>query len=135
MVNNMENISKELRDSQIIDFCILSNDLSIKINFFIEDNKELIIHFIDVLVFNYSKLIEERDSCFYVNECEIEIIKNGGKEKFKEFKYPFRNIHNDELINYKDHDLFYFNIEGDVCLSILCGLMKVFYKTDNLIKS
>lgn len=124
---NINDLATMLIDSQIIDVGIDSDDFSLKLDFSLDGNEEILLEFRDTLITNYSRILEYADSCFYVNKCSIKVLKNNDNDIIETLGYGFKNSANESSQTlYPNNTKYHFSIEGDVCIDIICCKIQVF---------
>ena len=125
MKNRIEEISKNLIESQIVDFKINATDLSVKITFLIEEKNKYTLLLNNVLILKYSRSLDD-ESPYQIYECSINEVLDGGKDLFEKLDYGFSQIDNSaNKFIYQDKRLFHIFLEGDICIDVVCADIKL----------
>jgi hypothetical protein len=118
---NENYISQLVTDSQLLEANINSNLNSIKLEFFTDkDNKNFILEFFNIIQYSMSKFLEkdEDSSSYYIVKAKLEILKDGGSDILKKLGYGYKDFEGNVLY-YPNESLFYFQTEGDICISLI----------------
>lgn len=68
------------------------------------------------------------ESCFWVGNLELKKLEADQSQILSSLSYPFQNQAG--LIKVGSSPLFYFRLEGDICIQLICGSYKIFQQLE-----
>jgi hypothetical protein len=71
---------------------------------------------------------DSEEYCFWVGNLEIRELEASQNQILSSLSYPFQNQAG--LIETGSSPLFYFRLEGDICIQLVCGSYKIFQQLE-----
>ena len=72
---------------------------------------------------------DPEESCFWVGNAELRQLTEDKSQILSALSYPFQN--QTGTIETGSSSLFYFRLEGDICIQIVCGSYKIFQQLES----
>ncbi|MGB8690479.1 MAG: hypothetical protein WCD53_24535 [Microcoleus sp.] len=72
---------------------------------------------------------DSEESCFWVGNAELRQLTEGKSQILSDLSYPFQN--QEGLVETGASALFYFRLEGDICIQVVCGSYKIFQELES----
>jgi hypothetical protein len=115
-----------LRDFQLVEISFKPTEWSIHLTFTFGPNvKDIVVNLFEIAHFILSKNPDDNDGCYMVGEVTLTSITDGGLRVLSSLNYPFKN-RDGSIFSYPSKQLFYWHLEGDVCLEVICGKYELF---------
>jgi hypothetical protein len=119
-----------LRNFQLVEISFEPTAFSAHLTFTFGPNvKDIAIQLFEITHFVLSKDPDDNEGCYLINEVTLTKVSDGGLEILSSLNYPFKN-RDGSVFFYPSKSLFYLNLEGDICLSVVCGKYQIFQIED-----
>jgi hypothetical protein len=88
------------------------------------DGKDIIVAFYNVIQYTFSRVLDEGQGPFFIGHVTRSLIVDGGEQILSSLHYPFFRS-NGSILSYPSRNLWYFQLEGGICLDIVCSAYKI----------
>ncbi len=76
---------------------------------------------------------DSQESCFWVGNAELRQLTEDKTQILSALSYPFQNQAG--LVETGSSSLFYFRLEGDICIEVVCGSYKIFQELESAVET
>lgn len=123
--SNIQSLLAYLKKSQLIEISFDPTKLYVRFEFTVGPQGEnIIIQLFQLAHFVLSKELDDEPN-FFVGAIDLIPLQDGGKEILSSLLYAFREK-DGSVASYPSRPLFYFQIEGGVCIEAVCGSYQIF---------
>lgn len=124
---------EDLKGADLTGISLIPQPLALRLDFtFGTETYDTSIEFYHLLHQVISQPInaDPYESCFWVGNIEITELKEERNQLLSTLIYPFQNQAG--LVETGSSPLFYFQLEGDICIKIICGSYKIFQHVESI---
>jgi len=118
---------EDLRNADLVGISLISQPLTLRLDFtFGMEIYDTSIEFYQLVHHVISQPVksDSEESCFWVGNAEIRELAEDKSQILSGLSYPFQNQAG--LVDTGSSSLFYFRLEGDICIQVVCGSYKIF---------
>jgi hypothetical protein len=128
---NLTTFLEDLKSADLVGISFLPRTLGLRLDFtFGPEANDIAIELYKIVHLVLSQPINPDDEgyCFWVGEVEIKTLPNDGSQLLSDLSYHFTN--QKKIIDADLSSKFYFRLEGDICIDVVCGRYQIFQGMD-----
>lgn len=131
ITQNLTTFLEDLKSADLVGISLNPQNLGLRLDFTFgpeADDVAIELYHIIHLVFSQPLNTDDEDICFWVGEVELKRIEDDIQEYLSK-SYPF--VDKNEVGKTNLQPLIYFQLQGDICLEVVCKNYKTFQQLKN----
>ncbi len=124
---NLTTFLEDLKSADLVGITFLPRTLGLRLDFtFGPEANDVAIELYKIVHLVLSQPInpDDEDYCFWVGEVEVKKLVNDGTQLLSDLSYQFTKQNG--MIDSDLASRFYFHLEGDICIEVVCSHYQIF---------